>query len=256
MTAPSIYSSDKSAYPALLRAETTSLFNKVNNKLPFAPHDFPNEKIQLAVETQIRKLSSEGRQQPLQLAAYIEEGKAGHGNLIIEKGAKIQGYVTDMPDDFDTQTKQPETRKCGQINQNSQSGEAATVCVGSDNQIPEEGDVDFVAINNKWHKIRSGTAVVSKDEKTNEHSIEPKGMDLWSPYGVHPNTSWDIEKSIKDNLSRSGSVVHEVNNNPVLWSNPPVSIEPAQYLNRLNEETHIGPLPVPPPPIPQMGSGE
>lgn len=41
-----------------------------------------------------------------------------------------------------------------------------------------------------------------------------------------------------------------INKNPWPWSKPPKSIKPVQYLNRLNTEQGIAPLPVTPPPAP------
>lgn len=140
------------------------------------------EILQTLADAQVAKLAGLS----ILLAAYREEGQAGHGNLIIEDGAKIQGYVADMPDDFDIKANQAETRKCKSINQDGETGEPATVCVGSDNQIPEQGDVDFVATEGQWYKIRTGTAIVSKDPNTDVNSIEPKGMDMGSSLGVFP----------------------------------------------------------------------
>lgn len=178
----------------------------------------------------------------LQPIAYRQEDEAGHGNLIIQDGATIQGYIADMPDNFNI-NENDKDKNCKLINEGLPK--EAKVCVGSDNNIPEAGDVDFVAINDKWYKIRSGTAIVSKDSAGNT-IIEPKGASIGS-YGVSPNFDIDPNKSLKDNLAQSSSVVHEVNDNPLPWSNPPDSLEPAQYLNRLNNESGIGPLPVKPP---------
>ncbi|MFM2320076.1 MAG: hypothetical protein RLZZ215_2697 [Pseudomonadota bacterium] len=183
-----------------------------------------------------------------QSVAYREEGTAGHGNLVIEGDAKIQGYVADMPANFNLETQATEGQRCKKINEGQEK--EAIVCIGSNNNIPPEGDVDFVAINDKWYKIRSGTAIVSQDPNTNETIIRPKGASIGT-FGISPNLDWDPNKDWKNNLSDSGSVVHEVNNqSPFPWSSPSKSLEPVQYLNRLNTEQGLAPLPVTPPPAP------
>ena len=181
-------------------------------------------------------------QQPV---AYRQEGQAGHGNLIIQDGVNIQGYIADVPDNFNV-ADSGANKRCKLINEGLPK--EAKVCLGFDNQIPVEGDVDFVAVNDKWYKIRNGTAIVSQDEESNI-AIAPKGASF-SSYGISPNFDIDPNRGLKDNLAGSGNVVHEVNDNPLFWSSPPDSLEPAQYLNRLHNESGIGPLPVKPPAVP------
>ena len=209
------------------------------------------------VSTQLEKIAlhqvtnlEANQELPLTLAAYREKGEAGHGNLIIEDGSTIQGYIADMPESFEIKANQTETRHCKAINHDNETGDPAIVCVGSDNQIPKDGDVDLVATGNEWYKIRSGTAIVGKDPETGNPSVYPDGVKIKPYLGVHPSSSWNPEKGVWDNLSNSGSVVHKVNDNPLPWSSPPKSLQPAQYLNRLNNEAELGPLPVSPPEIP------
>lgn len=198
-----------------------------NSKCFAAIMKLPTE-LDSLTQNQIQKISTNNEFRP---AAYREEGTAGHGNLIIEGDAKIQGYVADMPASFNPNNNSTQEQRCKKINEGQ--AKEAIVCVGSNNNILPEGDVDFVAINDKWYKIRSGTAIVSKDPDTNETTIKPKGAIVGSI---------GIDSTI--------SAVHEVNKNPWLWSDPPKSVEPAQYLNRLNSEQGLAPLPVQPPPVP------
>lgn len=185
--------------------------------------------LDLLTHGQIQQVNTNNGFHPI---AYRKEGTAGHGNLVIEGDAKIQGYVADMPEDFNPNNNSSQDRRCKKINEGQEK--EAIVCVGSNNNIPPEGDVDFVAINDKWYKIRSGTAIVSQDPDTNETTIKPKGVAIGA-FGLDPTPS----------------ILHEVNKNPWLWSDPPKSIEPAQYLNRLNSEQGLAPLPVKPPTVPE-----
>jgi len=212
-------------------------------------HAFPDLKPELLdglAKAQLGLLAD--KQQPLVLAAYREEGQAGHGKVEIEEGAMIQGYVADMPEDFDVQAGQTTTRSCKPINEDGTTGEPAIVCIGSDNQIPEKGDVDFIASDGEWYKVRTGTAIISKDPDTGAQSVEPKGLDFGLPYGVYPGFDWDSDKTIFDNLSQNGNTVHKADESPFPWNTPPKSLQPTQYLHRLNQEEGLGPLPVPPPP--------
>lgn len=203
--------------------------NRESNKRPhFDISDDKNSQLFLAImnrpmgldsltQSQIQQMNTNTGSLPI---AYREEDTAGHGNLMIEGDAKIQGYVADMPESFNPSNSSSEERRCKKINEGQEK--EAMVCVGSDNNIPPEGDVDFVAINDKWYKIRSGTAIVSKDPDTNETTIKPKGVNI-GYLGVSPTLDWDMGKDWKNNLSNSGSVVHEVNNNHFPWSSPPNS---------------------------------
>lgn len=178
-------------------------------------------------QSQIHQMNKNDEFRP---AAYREEGTAGHGNLIIEGDAKIQEYVADMPENFNPNNDSSQERRCKKINEGQ--AKEAIVCVGSNNNIPPEGDVDFVAVNDKWYKIRSGTTIVSKDPDTNETTIKPNGVAIGA-FGLDPIPG----------------AVHEVNKAPWPWSNPPKSVEPAQYLNRLDNEQGLAPLPIKPPPV-------
>lgn len=181
-------------------------------------------------------------------AAYRTEGQAGHGNLILGANVQLQGYISDLPEDYDIEANREHDqqlgRRCKHINIGTIN--EAKVCVGTNNHLPEKGDHDFILVDNQWYKLRTGTVYVSRNQDGTHH-LEPVGVDI-IPSEI---AIYRISEAINE-LKKIPTIIHQVDSQnsigaelAYILSNKPRR-EPVDYLHRLHNEQGIGPLPVMP----------
>ena len=114
--------------------------------------------------------------------AYYPEWSPFNGDIKLEPGATIEGWIADLPGDV-----------------------VASGC-GSD-PIPQEADIDFIKVNGKWYKIKGFTAGVSADGRVSGlATYDTSTPDWWTQYfdGGTPEYNRYIERNAPSDCGCNG----------------------------------------------------